>query len=261
MWAMLLVAAVLALTGCADSLPDFGAEKPASRQGDDILGLWKHTVVIALIVGGIAWALIVFSIFRYRRRYDGMPSQRQYIVPLELFYTITPIVLVAVIFAFSYRTQREVVDLVKDPGLVVEVTGFQWQWQFHYADEDVTVTGSPDEPPVLVLPTNTTVRLILESPDVIHSFYVPDFLSKRDVIPGIRNEIDVDVLDEGHYHGQCAEFCGLDHALMTFEVEAVSRAEFRAWITEQQRAGGEPDVGADPTREDRDREADQRGNE
>ncbi len=243
------------LTGCADSLPDWGAREPATRQGDDILGLWKHSVFIALIVGAIAWGLIVFAIIRYRRRRDDTPSQRQYFGKLELFYTVTPILLVSVLFAFSYRTERAVNDVVDDPAVVVQVTGFQWQWQFHYQDDGVTVTGLPDDPPVMVLPVGVTVRLVLESPDVIHSFYVPDFLSKRDVIPGVRNEIDIDVVDEGVYDGQCAEFCGLDHARMTFQVHAVSEDEFEDWLVEQRAEGDEPDPAADPTRDEEERPA------
>lgn len=252
---MLALALSTVLAGCADSLPDWGAREPATRQGDDILGLWKHTVLIALLVGALAWGLIVFAIIRYRRRHDGIPTQRQNFGKLELFYTVTPIVLVSVLFAFSYRTERSVNDTVSDPAVVVDVTGFQWQWQFHYADEGVTITGLPDDPPVLVIPVGVTVRLVLESPDVIHSFYVPQFLEKRDVIPGVRNEIDIDVIDEGLYDGQCAEFCGLDHARMTFQVNAVSQDEFDDWLAEQQRRGDEPDPAADPTRDEEERPA------
>lgn len=227
------LAPLLLLTAGGCGLVDHAGNRGASEQGREIFDLWRAEVIAALVVGGIVWALIGWAVLRYRRRGDALPTQRQYVVPLEVAYTIAPVVIVAVIFGFSYVTQRDVDTLDDDPDVVIDVQGFQWQWQFRYVDEGVAVTGLPDDPPVMVLPVDTTVRLRLSSRDVIHSFYVPEFLSKRDVIPGVDNQIDVDVLDEGRYSGVCAEFCGLDHARMTFEVEAVSAKEFERWLAEQ----------------------------
>jgi cytochrome c oxidase subunit 2 len=229
---LLLFIAPVALAGCG--LVDNAGKKGNSEQGRSIFDLWHGTWIAAFVVGGIVWALIFWVVVRYRRRNDEIPSQRQYILPIEIVYTVTPVLIVAVLFVVAYNVQRDVNALSSDPDLVIRVDGFQWQWQFTYVDEDITVTGLPDKPPVMVLPVGETVRLRLRSHDVIHSFYVPDFLYKRDVIPGVNNDIDIDVTDEGTYTGRCAEFCGLDHAKMTFEVEAVSPAEFRQWVTEQQ---------------------------
>jgi cytochrome c oxidase subunit 2 len=231
-----LILTPVALAGCG--LVDHAGKEGSSEQGRDIFDLWRGSMIAALVIGGIVWALIGWAAFRYRRRGDELPTQRQYVVPLEVVYTAVPILIVAVLFALSYRTQRDVDALTSDPDLVIEVEGFQWQWQFHYVEEDITVTGLPDDPPVMVLPVDATVRLVLTSNDVIHSFYVPDFLYKRDVIPGVKNKIDVDVTDVGQYTGRCAEFCGLDHAKMTFEVDAVTTADFREWVADQQAAGG-----------------------
>jgi cytochrome c oxidase subunit 2 len=228
-----LALGVLGLAGCS---LDFGGNEGATRQGRDIFGLWQGSVVVALIVGGLVWGLIVYAVLRYRRRNDEVPTQRQYLIKLEIFYTIVPIVIVAILFGFAFRTQNEVDALSPDPDLVVEVQGFQWQWQFRYRDEDVTITGVPDKDPTMVLPVNRTVRLNLTTPDVIHSFYVPEFLFKRDVIPGVTNKVDITARDKGTYTGKCAEFCGLDHARMTFEVKAVSMADYRTWIADQQAA-------------------------
>lgn len=232
----MLLLSLVALAGCG--LVDHAGKEGTSEQGRDIFDLWRGSMIAALVIGGIVWALIGWAVFRYRRRGDELPTQRQYVVPLEVVYTAVPILIVAVLFALSYRTQRDVDALTSDPDLVIEVEGFQWQWQFHYVEEDITVTGLPDDPPVMVLPVDATVRIVLTSNDVIHSFYVPDFLYKRDVIPGVKNKIDVDVTDVGRYTGRCAEFCGLDHAKMTFEVDAVTTADFREWVADQQAAGG-----------------------
>lgn len=234
-----LALVVIVLSGCG---LEFGGGRGATRQGRDIFGLWQGSVIVALLVGGLVWGLIVFAVLRYRRRNDDLPSQTQYFVKLEILYTIVPVIIVAVLFAFSYRTQNEVDALSSHPAVTIDVKGFQWQWQFHYRDDNITVTGLPNRVPTMVMPVDRTVRLVLTSPDVIHSFYVPSFLFKRDAIPGITNRFDFDVRDKGTYTGRCAEFCGLDHAKMTFEVKAVSMTDYRDWIAQQQRAqsGGRP---------------------
>jgi cytochrome c oxidase subunit II len=226
-----LALAVITLSACS---ADFGSGRGATRQGRDIFGLWQGTFIVALFVAALVWGLILFAVIRYRHRNDELPPQTQYIVKLELFYTAVPVVIVAVLFGFSWRTQNEVDALTRHPAVTIDVKGFQWQWQFHYRDEDVTVTGIPEKEPTMVLPVDRTTRLILTSPDVIHSFFVPDFLFKRDVIPGVTNKVDLTPRDKGTYSGKCAEFCGLDHARMTFAVKAVSMADYRAWIAEQQ---------------------------
>jgi cytochrome c oxidase subunit 2 len=227
-----LALAAIGLAGCS-----LGVEKGATRQGRDIFGLWQGSVFAALVVGGLVWGLIVFAVFRYRRRDDRIPTQRQYLLKLEIAYTLIPIVIVAVIFAFASRTQNEVDALSPDPDVVVDVRGFQWQWQFHYRATDVTITGAPDKDPQLVLPVDRTARLVVTSRDVIHSFYVPDFRFKRDLIPGITNRFDLHPERVGTYVGRCAEFCGLEHARMDFSVKVVSPAEFESWLAGQERDG------------------------
>lgn len=232
-----LALVLIVLSGCS---LDFGSPRGATRQGRDIFGLWQGSMIVALLVAGLVWGLILFAILRYRRRNDDLPTQTQYILKIELLYTIVPVVIVAVLFAFSWRTQTEVDALARDPAVTIDVKGFQWQWQFRYRDEDITVTGLPDKEPTMVLPVNRTVRLNLTSPDVIHSFYVPSFLFKRDVIPGVTNKVDITVRDKGTYTGKCAEFCGLDHTNMNFAVKAVSFDDYRSWVTERQSERSEP---------------------
>ncbi len=150
-----------------------------------------------------------------------MPDQRPYVIPLEIFYTATPVVIVAALFGFSWAAEDSVTELTDDPANRVEVVGFQWSWQFTYRDEGFTVIGGHGEPPEMVLPVGEAAQLALVSTDVNHSFWVPDFLSKRDLIPGVDNEIDVTPTEEGSYIGRCAEFCGLDHWAMYFDVRVV----------------------------------------
>ncbi len=223
---------LLALAGC-DS--NFGEKSGATKQSRGMSDLWNGSMMIAIVIGALVTALIIWCVLRYRHRArDGVPSQRQYNVPLEILYTAIPIVIVLVLFGYSWSVQNDVDALSTNPDVTVEVRGFQWQWQFHYRDDDVTVTGVPDRTPVMVLPVGETVRLVLTSRDVIHSFYVPDFLFKRDVIPGMKNQFEITVDKPGFYRGYCAEFCGLDHARMTFAVRAMSKADYRDWIARKQ---------------------------
>jgi cytochrome c oxidase subunit 2 len=225
-----LLALVLVLAGCGG---DLGLPSPVTSQGAESRDLWRIFVVIAVVIGLIVYGLIVFVLIRSRRRRardELMPSQRQYNVPIEIVYTAIPIVIVGVLLGLSIRTERHVTSTSDHPDLRVKVVGFQWQWQFAYQGSPVVVTGVPGKDPVLVLPTDRTVRLELSSPDVVHSFWVPHFIEKRDLIPAVDNAIDVKVTEPGRWDGVCSEFCGLDHTKMRFSVQAVPGPQFDAWL-------------------------------
>lgn len=238
-----LVACAL-LTSCGDGGPTFGAPRGATRQGRDIFRLWQGSIWAALAVGALVWGLLAYCIIRFRRRSDELPEQVHANVPLEIAYTVTPLLVVAVLFAVNLRTLDRVDHLSADPSLTVHVTAFQWQWRFTYEEAGIEVVGTADQDPVLILPTGTTVRLRLQSDDVQHSFYVPAFLFKRDTVPGMTNEVDLEVVKEGRYDGRCAEFCGLFHDRMGFVVQAVSRAEFDQWVSRQRSLAADARAGA-----------------
>ncbi len=222
---------VATLAGCGSS---FGIADPASEQADDVFGLWSPAVIAALAVGAFVWALIVWSVIRYRRRSDALPTQVAENIPIEIAYTVVPILIVVVLFALGTATQRQITEKVADPDATVLVEGFQWSWRFTYEGSDVIVSGdgAGTNGPELVLPVDQTTRLKLVSVDVIHSFWVPRFLSKRDLIPGVDNEVDVTPNELGTHQGRCAEFCGLDHWRMNFRVRVVSAADFDTWLAE-----------------------------
>lgn len=204
-----------------------------------MFSLWRFSNIAGLLVALLIWGLVAYCLLRFRRRgRDGLPVQTHANIPMEVLYTVAPLVLVAVLFWLTVDVEREVTATPGRPDLSVEVVGFQWQWQFRYPDAGVVVTGVPGDAPVLVLPVGRTVRFRLETSDVIHAFYVPRFLTKRDAIPGVDNEFDVEVSQAGTWTGRCAEYCGLDHYRMNFSVRAVPPAEFDAWLAE--RATGKP---------------------
>jgi cytochrome c oxidase subunit 2 len=214
----------------------YGAPDSASTQGDDVLGLWRWLFWTAAFVGAVVLGLILFAIVRYRRRGDDdtLPPQTREHVPIELFYTAVPLVIVAVLFGISVATQQRVTKLSAHPDVRVEVTGFQWQWRFRYPRQGITIVGDLEHPPTLVLPVGRTTRLDLASSDVVHSFYVPAFLEKRDLVPGVKNEIDVHPTRAGRFAGHCAEFCGLAHDRMGFDVRTLAPGDFARWVRAQQ---------------------------
>jgi cytochrome c oxidase subunit 2 len=234
--AVRLAIAVLAAAAVLTSCGNLGLPDPATKQGDDTRNLWRLFVWVAIVIGIIVYALTIYVIIRYRRRRasDGSdgdePSQRQYNVPVEVIYTAIPLVIVGILFGLSWRLQRKITDTSDTPYTTIRVVGFQWQWQFEYQDEKVVVTGVPGQVPVLMLPADRTVRLELVSPDVVHSFWVPNFIEKRDLTPRVDNEIDVDVKAPGEWMGLCSEFCGLEHTGMRFIARAVSVEQFDAWL-------------------------------
>ena len=209
--------------------------QPATEAGKDVFNLYLLVLGLALIVFVGVEGFILYAVVRYRRRPgdDVLPEQLHGNTTVEIIWTAIPTVIVFILFTFSMITLGEVEARTDDPGATIEVEGFQWQWTFNY-EEGAVVHGAPGEPPVMAVPVNEPVRLILKSLDVNHSWYVPQFLIKRDLIDfghaRAPNELEFTVTEEGTYAGQCAEFCGTGHADMTFVVQAMARADYDAWV-------------------------------
>jgi cytochrome c oxidase subunit 2 len=232
------------LSGCSvDSVGSaFGGfgwpEHGISLQAHKMYDLWIASTIAALVVGVFVWGLIFWCIIRYRKRGDALPVQTRFNMPLEVLYTVTPVLIVAVLFYYTAIVQTDVDKLSAKPDMTVEVVGFKWNWQFNYRDapgaEAKTVAsnlGSTDVIPLLVLPTGKKIRFEETSRDVIHSFWVPEMLFKRDVFPGnVRNTFEVTLDREGRYVGRCAELCGTYHAFMQFELVVVSPERFDQFL-------------------------------
>jgi cytochrome c oxidase subunit 2 len=211
---------------------------PLTEQAADLdrvwsLFLWIAIGVLLLVIGLVAWVTI-----RYRggRRPD-LPRQKHYNIPVEVTYTVVPLALVIALFAITVVSIDSVDQSSAQPDLVVDVTAFQWQWQFDYPARGARSTAVGDANPDLVLPAGATVRFELTSLDVLHSFWIPGFRFKRDIFPGETTTFQVDVGDTlGSYPdtGVCAEFCGYDHHKMRFDVEIVTAAQFEAWVADHQ---------------------------
>jgi cytochrome c oxidase subunit 2 len=228
------------LSGCSldNEYGRLGMPEPATEEGNRILSLWQGSWLVALIVGILVWGLLIWAIVAYRRKEgDGLPEQTRYNVPLELLYTVVPLMMVMALFYFTQRDQTILTKLDDSHSHSVNVVGWRWSWAFNYEDEGVYDVGTPGEPPVLWLPVDEKVKFELTSPDVIHSFWIPAFLMKMDVVPGRNNQFAVTPNTEGVFMGKCAELCGVDHSRMLFDVKVVSREEFDAHIADLKERG------------------------
>jgi cytochrome c oxidase subunit II len=223
----ILVGAAVVLASCGS---DFGAPDGVTEQGENFTGPWKVFFLGAVGVAALIWILVIVAVVRFRRRSDEMPSQRQYNIPFELGYTLIPLGIVAGLFAITVVAQSGFTSTSDDPDVTVEVIGFQWQWQFRYPDTGIVVNGTDDAEAQLILPVGRTVRFELVADDVNHSFWVPEFLQKRDLIPGVDNAIEVEIIEPGTWTGRCAEYCGLDHWSMRFQVVALPGDEYDEWV-------------------------------
>jgi cytochrome c oxidase subunit 2 len=221
-----------------------------TQEGEIVTNLWNGAWIAALATGALVIGLIVWAcLFHTRRRAKAdLPPQVRYNLPIEMLYTLVPLVMVSVFFFFTARDSEALMRVDGDATVKVKVEAFQWSWRFTTttADGKTTrpVTGMPvsdyAQGPQLVLPTGTKVEFDLSTEDVIHSFWVPDFLFKRDIIPGIPEDnpgrkFQITTLAKtGVYAGRCAELCGVDHSRMLFSVKLVTPDEFNQYVAANQ---------------------------
>jgi cytochrome c oxidase subunit 2 len=264
-WAAVPIAATLSLVlaGCTQAqlngfLPGFvEGEAPVTNHTERVSGLWVTSWIVLLVVGVITWGLTIWAVIAYRRRkgQTGLPVQLRYNMPIEVFYTVVPLILVLGFFAFTARDQQAIEQrfAADEVDVRIEAIAKQWAWDFNYVDEDVYSAGvqaqldeegpagsvKQEELPTLVLPVGANVEIALEARDVIHSFWVVDFLYKKDMFPGKTNYMSFVPEREGTYAGKCAELCGEYHSLMLFNVEVVSESEYDDYIQSLRDAGQE----------------------
>jgi cytochrome c oxidase subunit II len=203
---------------------------------DEFQDLFAIYAPIAAAVFAAVLLAYLTIVVRFRRRANGepgtppQPSDRW---RWEVAYAVVLAGVAAVLMTLTLRATDRVDRLSADPGLTVDVTAFKWQWAFSYRDEGVEIVGEEGETPDMAVPADTTVRFTLRSNDVIHAFWVPYARFKRDAFPNRTTQFDLRFDDPGRHEGICAEFCGLDHTIMRFDVAVLPPDEFRRWLHER----------------------------
>ncbi len=233
-------ATALVTSGCTvNEALRMGMPQPATKEAPTIESLWIGSWIAAWAVGALVWGLIIAAVILYRRRAhdEGFPKQTAYNVPIEFLYTVAPLVMILTLASFVWKDQSDLTALTSKSTHTVGVVAFRWSWAFNYEQEGVYEVGTPDAAPTLWLPVDERTRFELTSPDVDHSFWVPDFLFKMDVIPGRTNKFELTPDKLGTFPGRCAELCGVDHSAMLFTVKVVSRADYDKHIADLKTAG------------------------
>jgi len=228
--------------------PGFAPPSPITVQGRDTEDIYRFVFTIAAIIFLLVEGAILYAVLRYRRTDDELPVQTHGNLIAEAAWTIVPAIIVIALFFVSIGVQNKVEARSPNPDVIIDVVGFQWQWTVGYGcpasyatqatvqpaeDCEFSLTGLGSEGPDIHVPVDQTVHFRLHAADVIHAFYVPQFLYKKDVIPGRVNGFDVIVEQPGTYGGQCAELCGLSHADMNFALTAEDDGAYDAWYATQ----------------------------
>jgi cytochrome c oxidase subunit II len=242
-----VAAAAVAVTtsGCSvGEVLRFGWPVGVTPEAAQMRTLWTGAAVAALVVGALVWGATAWTVAFHRKKAgtSDLPRQFQYNLPLELVLTVLPLIIVAVLFYFTVVVQNVVDRAPAGNELQVDITAFQWNWEFTYPQTPgpnglpASVVGTTQSVPILVLPTDRPIAFTQQSQDVIHSFWVPEFLFKRDVFPdpAANDQKNTWVIDRierpGAFVGRCAEFCGAYHSMMNFEVRALPPAQFEQFL-------------------------------
>ncbi|WP_269453789.1 aa3-type cytochrome oxidase subunit II [Pseudoclavibacter sp. 13-3] len=253
--------AALALSGCSDDAKrGFLPASDTTDHTQQITDLWVHSWVVLLGVGLVVWGLVVWCVVVYRRRKGdtGVPAQTRYNLPIEVLYTAVPFVLIIGFFIATVHvqsaTEAKATPAYDGADVQVQIVGKQWSWDINYLTND----GAPDvhedagvqadyvtgptfdesKLPTLYLPVDKEVKIKLDARDVAHSFWVPQFLYKKDLLPGVHNNYWTFTPEkEGTFPVKCAELCGEYHSMMLMNVKVVSDSEYQAHVTELRERG------------------------
>jgi cytochrome c oxidase subunit 2 len=236
-------AALTGFAACARSAS--GALAPAGIQAERIHALWQLTLWVCIVVFAAVLVALGIALAKARRaRSTGgeAPAPSDLARPharraVTLATLVSGALLVALVVA-DVLTDRSLSRLPVDDALHIEMTGYQWWWQARYADDGGESFGVSND---LHVPIGRPVVVTLKSVDVIHSFWVPELHGKKDLLPGRTTTIQFRADRAGTWRGECAEFCGLQHALMAFSITAEAPQAFAAW-REHQRTSAAPPV-------------------
>jgi cytochrome c oxidase subunit 2 len=217
--------------------------------GRELYSLHMLVFWICVVIGVVVFAAMAWSIIHHRKSKGAVAANFHESTTVEIVWTVVPLLILIGIAIPATGTLLDLEDAKTDAEITVQVTGIQWKWKYTYVDDDVSFISSlaqssrdvikdptgnehylleVDEP--LVLPVNKKIRFLFHADDVIHAWWVPELAVKQDAIPGFINDSWALIEEPGTYRGQCAELCGKDHGFMPIVVEAVSEADYLAWL-------------------------------
>ncbi|GIW13078.1 MAG: hypothetical protein KatS3mg062_0517 [Tepidiforma sp.] len=217
---LLISAALLAIATISPAFAGWGMPDPITDQAKRIQDLWVFTLIIALAVFFAVEGALLYAIIRYRKRGDELPKQTHGSTALEIVWTSIPVLIVIALFSYSFIVLRDVEKKAPEDALSVDVTGFQFSWEFVYslndlgtntdpnADGQISIIGTAAQEPTLVIPVGEPVEFRLKSNDVIHAFYVPNFHYKLDVVPGRDNRFVITANETGEFTGSVRSCAG-----------------------------------------------------
>ena len=240
---VLVTVGVLAAAGITpqrawDSFFPVGGATPVTDRAVATKGLYDIVFYIAVMIFLVVETMIVFTVVRYRRKPgdEALPPQIHGNNLVEVIWTAIPTAIVLLLFVMSWQTLNTV-EAEPPSEVHVRAVAARYQWHFDYLDANGTTLFSQalpvGEEGGMFLPVGEPITVTLKADDVIHAFYVPRFLFKRDAVPGKENVFSFTVEEPGTYRGQCAELCGAFHGSMIFDVHAIPRADFDAWLAAQ----------------------------
>jgi cytochrome c oxidase subunit II len=269
------IAAQLAASGAGAAQPhpwQLGFQPPATPVQVRIEAFNNELTVIIGLITVFVLGLLLYVIVRFDQRRHPVPTRRTHHTVIEILWTVIPVLILVVIAVPSFKLMYYMADVPQDTKMTINVTGHQWYWSYEYPQQggltfNSTVVQEADLKPgqprlltvnnPLVVPVDTNIRVLVTSTDVIHSWFMPSFGVQEYAMPGRENEAWFRVLQPGVYRGQCNQLCGLNHAFMPIEVEAVSKDAFQHWLVDAKKrfaAAGTPvrvAAGNDPLEPDR----------
>jgi cytochrome c oxidase subunit 2 len=231
-----VVGVALGVLGCGWVIGDTpqSTVHPASEAARQVQGVYKTMTVWILAIFVVVEGLLVWMVLRYRRKpgQEGVPEQIHGNTPLEIGWTLVPLVIVIALAFPTLRTTCALARPAAPDALSIKVTGKQWWWEVEYPEQGIVTANE------IHVPLGRMVNLDLSSDNVIHSFWVPRLSGKRDLVPGRGQTIWFTPEQPGWYEGQCAELCGASHSNMRFRVKVDTAEEFAAWVARQKQPAG-----------------------
>jgi cytochrome c oxidase subunit II len=259
------VVAIAAVAGAAEPKPwEIGFQPPATPVKDRLSAFHDDLLMpIITVITVFVLGLLVYVMWRFNQRRNPVPSRTSHNTVIEMLWTVVPVLILVIIAIPSFKLMYYM-DRVPNPEMTIKVTGHQWYWSYEYPDQDGLTFDSNiipedqlkpgqkrlldvDNP--LVVPADTTIRVLITGTDVIHSWFVPSFGVQEYAIVGRLNESWMKVEHAGTYYGQCNQICGLNHAFMPIKVEAVSKDAFQHWLVDaKKKFARHDDDGTGPVR-------------